>query len=194
MSAAYREVLEGYSNDNVLLNIVRASKRMPVSFLEMPSVLGTGSVNTGIGVTPSITSIDPASFAGYFSAASGSNVNITPTHSVNNSFTFTQSSMDNAAFMSSFLTNVKVETVASLSNNVVAPKEILYSLIIDSIEVRNSKNEILDLIENNPNLPNYKEGFQKALHTLIDAGLSTQLVVNKMVLSQQSQISVLQLW
>jgi hypothetical protein len=183
MSAAYRDVLEGYANDNVLLNIVRASKRMPVSFLEIPSLLGTGSVQAGIGVTPSITSFDPSSFAGYFSATTGSNVNITPSLTVNNNYTFTQSSMDNAAFMSSFLTNVKVETVASLSNNVVAPKEILYSLIIDSIEVRNTKNEIVDLVENNPNLANYKERFQRALHTLIDAGLSTQVVVKKMVLS-----------
>ena len=91
--------------------------------------------------------------------------------------------MDNAAFMNSFLSNIKVDTVAALTNNVVAPKEVLYSLVIESIEVRNDKNEVVSLVENNPNLPNYASDFQKALYTLIDSGLSTQQVVHKMVLS-----------
>ncbi|MDO8692600.1 MAG: hypothetical protein Q7J51_00725 [Sheuella sp.] len=186
MSSAYRDVLEGYANDNVLLNIVRASKRMPVSFLEMPSVVGTGNVSAGAGIGGTVYSAAPTTLGGFFSAnnlAGTSYYSPNLSLSVNNGFNFTQSSMDNAAFMNSFLSNIKVETVAALTNNVVAPKEVLYSLVIDSIEVRNSKNEVVSLVENNPNLPNYAEDFQKALYTLIDAGLSTQQVVNKMVLS-----------
>lgn len=45
MSSAYRDVLEQYSNDNILLNIVRSSQSMPVSFLDMPSVMGSGAVS-----------------------------------------------------------------------------------------------------------------------------------------------------
>lgn len=186
MSAAYRDVLEGYANDNVLLNIVRASKRMPVSFLEMPSVVGTGNVSAGAGAGATVISNTPGSVGGFLSAYTvpgGTSYSPSLSLSVNNGFTFTQSSMDNAAFMNAFLSNIKVETVAALSNNVVAPKEVLYSLVIDAIEVRNTKNEVISLVENNPNLPNYSEDFQKALYTLIDAGLSTQMVVNKVVLS-----------
>ena len=186
MSSAYRDVLEGYANDNVLLNIVRASKRMPVSFLEMPSVVGTGNVSAGAGVGANIYGNNPSTLAGFFTPyAQGYTSSYMPnlSLSVNNGFTFTQSSMDNAAFMNSFLSNIKVETVAALTNNVVAPKEVLYSLVIESIEVRNDKNEVVSLVENNPNLPNYASDFQKALYTLIDSGLSTQQVVHKMVLS-----------
>ena len=70
MSAAYREVLEGYANDNVLLNIVRSSKNMPVSFLDMPSVIGTGSVGVNAGVNSNIFSNAPASVSGFLVSAS----------------------------------------------------------------------------------------------------------------------------
>jgi len=186
MSSAYRDVLAGYANDNVLLNIVRASKRMPVSFLEMPSVVGTGNVSVGAGLGANIYGNSPNSLSGFFAPY---NVPFTSSYSpnvslsVNNGFTFTQSSMDNAAFMNAFLSDIKVETVAALSNNVVAPKEVLYSLVIENIEVRNQKNEIVSIVENNPNLPDYEETFQKALYTLVAAGLNTQQVVHKMVLS-----------
>ncbi len=186
MSSAYRDVLEGYANDNVLLNVVRASKRMPVSFLEMPSVVGTGNVSAGAGVSGSVYSAAPTTLSGFFTAdntAGTSSYAPNLTLSVNNGFNFTQSSMDNAAFMNSFLSDIKVESVAALSNNVVAPREVLYSLVMESIEVRNDKNEVISLLENNPNLPDYADGFQKALYTLIDAGLSTQLVTSKMILS-----------
>ena len=42
MSTAYRQIVENYSNENILLNIVRSSKNMPLSFLDIPSVIGTG--------------------------------------------------------------------------------------------------------------------------------------------------------
>ena len=186
MSSAYRDVLEGYANDNILLNIVRASKRMPVSFLEMPSVVGTGNVSAGAGLSSMIISNAPGSASGFFapySVAGGTSYSPNLSLSVNNGFTFTQSSMDNAAFMNAFLADMKVETVAALTNNVVAPKEVLYSLVIDSLEVRNTKNEVIQRVENNPKLPDYSDHFQKALYTLIDAGLSTQQVVKKQVLS-----------
>lgn len=186
MSSAYRDVLEAYSNDNILLNVVRASKRMPVSFLEMPSVIGTGSVNAGGGVNTNVYGTNPGSLSGFFSAYTApftSSYSPYLSLSVNNGFTFTQSSLDNALFMNSFLADIKVETVAALSNNVVAPKEVLYSLIMESIEVRNAKNEVVSIYENNPNLPDYAENFQKALYSLVASGLSTQLVVQKVVLS-----------
>ena len=183
MSSAYREVAAAYANDNVLLNIVRASKRLPVTFLEIPSVMGTGSTTAGASLGASVMSQAPNALSGFFSAATGSYYGPSANLSVNDSFTFTQSSLDNSSFMSAFLADLKVDTVASLSNNVVAPKTVLYSLVIDSIEVRNQQNEVISLVENNPNLPNYADTFQKALYTLVESGLSTQQVMNKMVLS-----------
>lgn len=185
MSAAYREVLEGYANDNVLLNIVRSSKNMPVSFLDMPSVIGTGSVGVNAGVGGFVASNAAGSIPGFFSAAAATGTSsYTPTVglSVNSSFNFTQSSLDNSQFMSSFLSDIRPEVVASLTNNQVGPKSILYSLVIDTIELRDKNNVIISKYFNNPYLPNYEE-FQKALYTLIEAGLSTEIVMQKQVVS-----------
>lgn len=186
MSAAYRSVLEDYSNDNVLLNVVRASKRMPVSFLDMPSIVGTGSVMGTAGVSSVVASGSPGSLAGFFSAfstAGTSSYSPSLSLSVNTGFNFTQSSLDNAAFMRSFLTDITPDTVAALSNNAVAPPEVLYSLIIDSIEVRNQKDEVVLLVNNNPMDADYATNFQKVLYTLVEVGLTTEMSVTKEVLS-----------
>ena len=119
MSAAYREVLEGYANDNVLLNIVRSSKNMPVSFLDMPSVIGTGSVGVNAGIGGTVFSSAPASIGGFFSADPSAGLSTYAPSvglSVNSSFNFTQSSLDNSQFMSSFLSDIRPEVVASLTN------------------------------------------------------------------------------
>lgn len=182
MSSAYRDVLETYANDNVLLNIVRSSKQMPVSFLDMPSVVGTGSVQAQAGVAGFISSSAPSSVAGFFSATAGSSVGPSVGLSVNNSFNFTQSSLDNAQFMSAFLSDIRPDVIASLTNNQVGPRSILYSLVIDTIEIRNSKNVIISKFFNNPYLPKYND-FQDALYMLIEAGLSTEIVPTKQILS-----------
>jgi hypothetical protein len=57
MSAAYREVVESYSNDNTLINVVRASQKMPVSFLDIPSIMGTGNVSANASLTGTANSL-----------------------------------------------------------------------------------------------------------------------------------------
>jgi hypothetical protein len=185
MSAAYREVLEGYANDNVLLNIVRSSKNMPVSFLDMPSVVGTGSIGVNAGVGANVISNAPGSLGGFLSAypvANSSSYAPSVGMSVNSGFNFTQSSLDNSQFMTSFLSDIRPEVVASLTNNQVGPKSILYSLVIDTIELRDKNNVVISKYFNNPYLPKYEE-FQKALYTLIEAGLSTEIVMTKNIIS-----------
>jgi len=66
MSTSYREVIEQYSNDNILLNVVRASDDMPLSFLDIPSVVGSGSITTNAGLTANVVSAAPNSFPGFF--------------------------------------------------------------------------------------------------------------------------------
>jgi len=102
--------------------------------------------------------------------------------SVNSGFNFTQSSLDNAQFMTAFLGDIRPEVVASLTNNQVGPKSILYSLVIDTIELRDKNNIIIFKKTNNPYLPDY-EDFQRTMYTLIQAGLSTELVSQKQIIS-----------
>lgn len=190
MSTAYRDVLESYGNDNILINIVRASQRMPMSFLDVPSVVGSGSVSAGVGLGATVMSATPSSTLGFFTAASGSSAAPTASLSVNNGFNFTQSSLDNSSFMVSFLSDLKPDAIDSLMNSDTGPLSILYSLVIDYIEVRDNKNKTVEKFVNNPNSPKYEE-FQKALYTLIHSGLNTEVVMEKQVLSAPMDIETL---
>ncbi len=96
MSTSYRELVEEYTNDNLLMNIVRSSEDMPLSFLDIPSVTGSGSVSPGASASMTGISAQPSSRLGFFSTGVGSSYTLGATLSVNNSFTFTQSSLDNA--------------------------------------------------------------------------------------------------
>jgi hypothetical protein len=182
MSYAYSRTVENYNNDNILLNIVRASKSMPLGFLDIPSVIGTGSVNSTAGLSGTIFGAQPSSVAGFFSAAAqtgGSVVagasSFTPSASltVNRSFNFTQSSLDNAQFMTGFLKDLTPETIHFFAKRHIPP-ELLYTLVIGSIETELPNGE-RKVYVNNPQLPNYSE-FQTMLYGLIDLGLSSEIV------------------
>ncbi len=190
MSSAYREVVEGYTLDNMLINVVRSSERLPMSFLDMPSVIGTGSVTAGAGIDANIMSATPSSLAGFASAAAGSSYAPNANFSVNNGFNFTQSSLDNSSFMSSFLTDLKPEQIDSLTNNDAGPKSILYSLVIEEIELRDGNGARLARWVNDPALENYKE-FQQVLYRLINSGLKTETVMQRQILSAPMDMTTL---
>ena len=183
MSSAYREVLEQYSNDNVLLNIVRASKSMPVSFLDMPSVTGSGSVSNQLQFGPSIQGVAPgSSLAGFFTPVSGSGFTAGATLGVNNSFNFTQSSLDNSSFMVSFLSDLKPSAIASLSNSENATRDVLFSLAIESIEGRDLQGKTLVHYFNDPYSPKFIE-FQRMLYNLVRAGITIEQTQSMMPVS-----------
>ena len=164
MSSAYREVVEGYSNDNILLNVVRSSKNMPLSFLDIPSVIGTGNVlaNAGVSSTQSVGStVVPG-------AVTTGNIGL----AVNNGFTFTQASLDNAQFMQSFLKEIPLSVLGLRGTERLLPRAVSYTLLIESIELR-SNNSIVHRFDNDPLNPQYKE-FQNLLYLLIEAGLTVE--------------------
>lgn len=174
MSSAYREVLEQYANDNVLLNIVRASKSMPVSFLDMPSVMGSGGISNSLQAGPSIYGVAPgSSLAGFFTPTGGSGVSAGVSLAVNNSFNFTQSSLDNASFMVSFLSDLKPAAIASLLNSQLATRDVLFSLAIESIEGQDAQGKTVAKFYNDPYSPKFIE-FQRTLYNLVRAGISVE--------------------
>jgi len=178
MSASYREVLEEYSNNNILINVIRASEQLPMSFLDMPNVIGSGSVNAGVGIATNIMSANPASVSGFFgstAANAGSYYASNAGFAVNNSFNFTQSSLDNQPFMQSFLSELTPSAINSLTNNGAGPKSVLYSLVIESVQIRDGDNNVLEHWDNHPKSPKYAE-FQRMLYRLIDSGLTTEVV------------------
>lgn len=185
MSTAYREVLEDYANDNILINVVRASEQLPMSFLDMPSVVGSGSVGASVGILGNMMSVNPSSVSGFFSSTSaidGTYYSPSVGYSVNNNFNFTQSSLDNESFMQSFLSDLTPEAIYSLTNNSAGPKSILFSLVIENIQIRDDEGNVIEHWDNDPTSLKYPE-FQRTLYRLIDSGLRTELVSQKEVLS-----------
>lgn len=193
MSAAYREVVESYSNDNILINVVRASKRMPVSFLDIPSIVGSGNVSSGVGIGANVSSRAPGSIPGFFSADPVNGLSSYAPNaslSVSGGFTFTQSSLDNAMFMKPFLSEIQPDIVRYLSNNQVAPNSVLFTLVVDSIEVISSSKDVLYKFSNDPRLPDYDK-FQVAMYLMVAAGLTTEQVPTKLPVSPPFGVDVL---
>lgn len=182
MSSAYRDVVEQYSNDNILLNIVRVSQNMPMSFLDIPSVVGSGTVTQSANLSARVFSNNPASFPGYFSASntqndsSGSGAEIGL--SVNNSFSFTQSSLDNSSFMTSFYREIPLDVLDFRGTERLRPRAIDYMLIIDSIEGVNPNDTVHLRVENDPLSKEY-DHFQSVFRILMELGLRVEKVSKK---------------
>ena len=183
MSTAYREVLEDYSNNNILLNIVRSSESMPMSFLDMPNVIGSGSLQSSASVIGTVMGASPSTPLGFITPGTGSSYGPTLGLTANAGFNFTQSSLDNSAFMTAFLGRLRPEALQSLIDITEGPKEILYTLTVDTIEVYDLEtNTVKELVVNNPLLPEYSK-FQDLLHELIKHGLSTETMVERVPVS-----------
>ena len=167
MSNAYQTEVEKYSNNNLLLNVVRASKRMPLSFLDIPSVLGTGTINTGMNWTEAWTS------AGFLGAATAGVQNtINPTLSTSRGFNFTQSSLDNAEFTKGFISPINMANVSFFMAGRTS-KHLLFNLFIESLSFQRDGKQIT--LINDPYSANYHD-FTKAMNLLVDLGLTTEMV------------------
>lgn len=163
MSHSYQVAIEKQGNSNLLLNIVRAAKMMPMSFVEIPNIVGTGSLlttptlgGTVIGV-PGQSSIAPS-----FSMALG------------RTFTFTQSSLENAEFTKQFILPIPVETINFFTRDNYLPDEVIFSLVVESIGIRTPDNKV-KTYTNDPTEPEYVE-FRDLLQKLVDYGLTTEMI------------------
>jgi len=167
MSNAYQTEVEKYSNNNILLNVVRASKRMPLSFLDIPSVLGTGTVNTGLSWTEMWTS---TGFLGAATAGIGNTLN--PTLSTSRGFNFTQSSLDNADFTKGFISPINMANVSFFMAGRTS-KHLLFNLFVESLSFQRDGKQIT--LINDPYSANYQD-FTKAMNLLVELGLTTEMV------------------
>lgn len=174
MSKTYQTALDKYDRSGLLLNVVRASKKLPLSFLSIPSITGTGSIGETAGVSANVVSAVPAAASGFLSPASGTYYTPTIGISLNRSFTFTQSSMDNAVFQKSFISEIPLTTINAVANLPDNKRELIYSLIIDRLLVVEPNGATKRLI-NSPLEPEY-EDFQNKLHELVEMGLSTEML------------------
>lgn len=174
MSQSYQKSIEKYQNNNFLLNIVRSSKEMPLSFIDIPSVIGTGNITGTAGLSGIFYSNSAGGgLSGIFSAATGSYTNPSLGLSLGRSFNFTQSSLANAQFQKEFLSIIPIETINFFARHHIPP-ELIFSLTIDSIEV-SKPDGTTKIFFNNPTSANFAE-FQTLIRQLIQYGLTTEIV------------------
>lgn len=180
MSQTYQTVLEKYQNNNLLLNVIRSSKNMPLSFLEIPSVVGTGNISETAGLGAFLYGVTPGSAGGIVSGMANSATNYYNPYasmSLGRSFNFTQSSLENAQFQKGFISNISIETMTAFTKDHIS-KELLYTMVIDRFEVTSPNGEKI-IAYNNPSSATYKE-FQEQLRGLIDGGLTTEMILMNM--------------
>ena len=174
MSAKYANILEQYQINMIFQNIIRSSENRPVSFLDMPSINGSGSIT----VNPYASALFSGGILPYnasYLPINGGLSTITPgvSLSVGNTFNFTQSSLDNAVFWKGYLNQIPIQMVKYFEHDHI-PREVILSLIISQLEITepNGKNTVLT---NNPLRPDYPQ-FQKQLYALVNAGLGAYLI------------------
>ena len=170
MSANYANILEQYQLNGILINIIRASNERPLSFLDIPSINGSGNITT----SPSLS----GSMSGFIGGLAGGPAGITSISpslnlSFGNSFNFSQSSLDNATFLRGFLSPIPIETAKFfISDNL--PREVMFSLVIAAIEIKQADGKSVKYI-NNPLLPEYPQ-FNAELYKLLSYGLTVDRV------------------
>lgn len=179
MSQTYQRTIEKYQNNNLLLNIIRSSQNMPMSFIDIPSVIGTGNVSETAGISGLIYSASAGSGpSGLFTAAAGGgyaasyympSVSLT----LGRSFNFTQSSMENAQFEKEFLSTIPIQTIHYF-NKRHTPREFIFTLAIDEIIIK-EPNGTTKRYYNNPTVGNFSE-FQTLLRQLVSYGLTTEIL------------------
>ena len=174
MSAKYAYSLEQYQTNSIFQNILRAADNRMVSFLDMPTINGSGA----IGVAPSVSTLftgGSAPLNAGYNVIQGGFSSVTPSASLtlNNSFTFTQSSLDNAVFWKSYLSELPKETVKYFSHNHI-PKEVIMSMAVDEIKILQPNGKSTELI-NNPLRPEHDQ-FQQYLYKLINDGFTAEII------------------
>jgi len=175
MSTRYAEIFEQYQINMIFQNIVRSVNGRPLSFLDIPSINGSGSV----ALSPSASSIfnggaNPVNAVG--SNILGGLASISPNLglTVGKSVNVSQSSLDNSVFWRGFLTTLPQESLGFFTHNHF-PRELLYSLILDEIQIQ-TPDGVVHTYVNNPLDENHPE-FQRQMYELIRNGLTPQFVI-----------------
>ena len=167
ISFTYAQNLAQYETDGILMNIISASEERPLSFLDIPSINGSGNISTSPSIGGTLVASNPGNLIGNIS-------NLSPSLglSFGTSFNFTQSSLDNATFWKGILTPIPLKFAKYFRTNRI-PKELLFTLLIDSIDFKKPDGTVTTVF-NSP-LREGGQDFQKILYKLIDDGLEIEL-------------------
>lgn len=175
MTAAYTGSMEVHQRNTILINIMRAAYDMPMTFTDIPTVLGQGMAQGQAGLTANIMSLDPTTLPGFFSAAPQSNASLQAGLTVSRQFSFSLSSLDNQQFTKGFLTPIPLDNVHFFAQSSQLSKDLLFSLLINSIEIT-EPGKAPQLYLNNPSSPEFPK-YLELINTLLDYGLTTEAII-----------------
>jgi hypothetical protein len=167
MATEYQNTVEQYNFNNILLNIVRGSINLPLSFLDIPSIIGTGNFGAGASGTfgsASVTSSLLSSPLNYFS--------VMPNFTVGRSFNYTQSSLDNATFQAGFNSTIPLSTL-NFFKSANMPPELLVNLFVGSVDLVQADGTVQRYV-NIPGLESYDK-FQVMAKLFVKYNLTTQV-------------------
>lgn len=169
-ASGYDKAMETASNENMLLNMVRAAYNQPMHFATIAVVRGNGQATPTVGASALL----------YFrhfldlGAASQASSYLTPSASlsVTGGFNFDMASLDNSEFVSGLLTPISPTTVNYYVSQGI-PRELLFDLLIDRVKIADGTHS--DTYVNDPNSNKYKD-FLATLQNLLALGLTTENV------------------
>lgn len=164
MTQAYSETVEKHERNQILKNLLRAGDSVPMSFTTVPSIIGSGTLEAGTGVTGQL-------YGSLFSNASNST-----TLRGSRGFNFTLSSLDNEKFISAFLGNISLNSVQVFSGRDFH-QQLFFTLLLDSVTFNPAKDGEI-VIENGTSTRNRFNRFQSILDDLITSGLKTEKITN----------------
>lgn len=162
MTQAYSETVEKHERNQILKNLLRAGDSIPMSFTTVPTIIGSGTLEAGTGVTGQL-------YGNLFSNASN-----TTTLRGSRSFNFTLSSLDNERFISAFLGDISLDSFQLFSGSDFH-QQLFYTLLIDSVTI-NSEKDDRRVIENGTSTKKRFNAFQTFLEDLTYSGLRTEKI------------------
>ena len=169
-TAGYDKAMEITAEENVLLNVVRSSENKPLHFTAISGVSGTSFLDYG-----SASIFAPFDQLLSFSR-NGASLSTLNTPSFSQISSIGLSPLNTSEFLSGILNQLSPSTIGFYTSQGI-PKELLFHLVIDSLEVSiggNTKKIINDPVDSE------YSNFRDLVNSLIDLGLSTE-TVNKLV-------------
>lgn len=162
MTRAYAESVEKHERNQILKNLLRAGDGIPMSFTTVPTIVGTGQLESNVGVSGKL-------FGELFSNATSS-----PSLRSSRGFNFTLASLDNERFTTAFLRDLSLDTVQVFATGDFH-RQLLFTLVVDSISFNQGRSNE-QLIENGTSTRARFDRFQSTLADLVASGLTTERI------------------
>jgi hypothetical protein len=165
-SSGYDKAIERSHNENMLLNMVRASQNQPLHFTTVAVVRGNGQISPSFNILGTLPFRRFTDFARNGAELSS----VGPSLSVSGGFNFDMASLDNAEFIAGLLTPIRPATVNYYVGQGI-PRELLFNLLIERISITDAGRT--DIFHNDPARPDFPQ-FQAVLGNLLKLGLTTE--------------------